>query len=80
MRNTHVPLLKLRCDEAACGFECYFNQNNHPLIHDYPERSGALWRCPECQKGRLRYHLLNARFLFSLTKEERTSFRASSSR
>ncbi len=73
MKNTNLPLLKFSCDNRDCGFECYVNQNNNLLTHYNPNMSALLeWSCPDCKKGSLRYNSTNARFLYSLFKEERS--------
>ncbi|MEW6745417.1 MAG: hypothetical protein AB1486_21910 [Planctomycetota bacterium] len=73
MKKTNLPLLKFKCDQKDCMFECFVNQNNNMLIHYNANMSALLdWPCPECGKGHLRYANTNTKFEFTLIKTERT--------
>ena len=41
MKNTMLSLLKFKCDNKDCQFECFINQNNNILIH-YNANTSAL--------------------------------------
>ena len=72
MKKTNVPLLKFKCDNRDCGYECYVNQNNSVLTHYNPNMSALLdWSCPDCKTGQLRYSPNNAKYAFTLLKTER---------
>ena len=72
MKKTNVPLLKFKCDHRECGYECYVNQNNSVLTHYNPNMSALLdWTCPDCKEGKLRFSSTNAKYAFSLIKDER---------
>ena len=72
MKKTNVPLLKFECDNRACNYGCYVNQNNSVLTHYNPNMSALLdWTCPDCKVGKLRYSSTNAKYSFSLIKDEK---------
>ena len=72
MKNTMLSLLKFKCDNKDCQFECFVNQNNNILIHYNANMSALLdWVCPECREGHLRYAATNTKFEFSLIKKEK---------
>ena len=69
MKNTMLSLLKFKCDNKECLFECFVNQNNNILTHYNVNMSVLLdWVCPECKVGHLRYAPTNAKFEYSLSK------------
>ena len=73
MKDTKLNLLKFKCDNKECQFECFVNQNNNVLTH-YNVNMAALldWICPDCKKGRLRYAATNSKFEYSLVKKDKT--------
>lgn len=72
MKNTNLPLLKFKCDNKHCQFECFINQNNNTLTAYNRDMATLMdWPCPECKVGNLRYGPTNAQFIFSLKKENR---------
>lgn len=72
MKQTNVPMLKFKCDNSDCLFECFVNRNNNVLTLYNTNFSALLdWTCPECKKGSLRYAELNTKFDFYLVKEDK---------
>jgi transcription initiation factor IIE alpha subunit len=70
-RNTNIPLLKFKCNNKDCQFECLVNQHNNTLTAYNKDFATLLeWKCPECGED-LRYAKTNAKFNFSLTKEDK---------
>jgi len=72
MKETHLPLLKFKCENKECQFECFINRNNNVLT-TYSRDFAVLldWKCPECEGGNLRFAATNTKFDFSLKKETR---------
>jgi hypothetical protein len=74
MKNTMLTLLKFKCDNKECQFECFVNQNNNVLTHYNVNMSALLdWACPDCKEGRLRYAATNAKFEYSLVKKDKVA-------
>ena len=72
MKNTMLTLLKFKCDNKDCQFECFVNQNNNVLTHYNVNMSALLdWPCPDCKEGRLRYAATNAKFEYTLVKNDK---------
>lgn len=72
MNNTRIPLLKFKCNNKHCQFECFINQHNNVLTAYSSDFSAMLdWTCPECKEGQLRYAVKNTQFIFSLHKESK---------
>jgi len=70
MKHTNLPLLKFKCDDKNCNFECFVNQNNNVLTAYNRDMAAVMeWPCPECKIGNLRFASTNAQFIFSLLKE-----------
>jgi len=70
MKDTKLQLIKFKCDQKQCTFEMFINKNNNILSH-YDGSVLLEWKCPECDEGDMRYAPLNAKFIFSLQKEEK---------
>jgi len=72
MKNTMLTLLKFKCDNRDCQFECFVNQNNNVLTHYNVNMSALLdWICPDCKTGQLRYAVTNGKFEYSLVKKDK---------
>ena len=81
MKNTMLTLLKFKCDNKDCQFECFVNQNNNVLTHYNVSMAALLdWTCPDCNKGQLRYAATNTKFEFSLVKKDKTAEQEKASR
>lgn len=73
MKNTNLPLLKFKCDDKHCQFECFVNRNNNVLTAYSTDMATMMeWPCPECRIGNLRYASTNAQFEFSLQKVDKS--------